>query len=404
MKLCVKKRKLTEQVQRYEKEYLEQTIAAENQRRTTDGALRKSVERLEIVEKQRLAHCQTALGRFQRKIAQLGPNIHLMFERHMNTLNGAVNADPLVHIASLTPTVSANHRVVLCDFHAENFGEVISVERRRDALERASSMIDDELPQINGSPHSPNDYSQNPSDFSMAEFIEYLSFKIKEAIRTIDGTQNRIPNRLAVYQQKTKDKFGLPETVLNIPLVTIPTSQIPKQPNSPSALQCVPTSSSTDDCDYEPIYAYDTRVDAASRERRSGEKMELSSCGTRSHETTTNSAATTPDSNGYLPVASNSTGVTQNNSSHSNNNCSNSNQSSSPHRESFDEDSGMKQIRRVLYDFMSNSEDELSVRAGDCVIVERQLNKDWLLGYVISDLTKSSSVSKIGRFPASYVA
>lgn len=76
LQLSVKKRKLLDQVTKCEHTYFKETIEAEKQRRVTDSALRKSVERLEDVEKQRLAHCQTALGRFQRKVAQLGPNLH----------------------------------------------------------------------------------------------------------------------------------------------------------------------------------------------------------------------------------------------------------------------------------------------------------------------------------------
>ncbi|VDM25074.1 unnamed protein product [Toxocara canis] len=62
-----------------------------------------------------------------------------------------------------------------------------------------------------------------------------------------------------------------------------------------------------------------------------------------------------------------------------------------------------KQICRVLYDFSASSEDELDVRAGDCVIVEGRVGDDWLVGYTISDLTNGRSISKTGRFPASYV-
>lgn len=61
---------------KHEQTYIEETLATERQRRVTDSILRRGVEYLEVVEKQRLAHCQTALGRFQRKISQLGPNLN----------------------------------------------------------------------------------------------------------------------------------------------------------------------------------------------------------------------------------------------------------------------------------------------------------------------------------------
>lgn len=61
-----------------EQTYVDETIECEKQRRVVHGVLRKGVERLETIEKQRLAHSQTALGRFQRKMAQLGPNLNIV--------------------------------------------------------------------------------------------------------------------------------------------------------------------------------------------------------------------------------------------------------------------------------------------------------------------------------------
>lgn len=66
---------MQEQVRKSEDEYIWATIDLEKQRRVTENVLRKGVESLEAVEKQRLAHCQTAIGRYQRKVEQLAPNI-----------------------------------------------------------------------------------------------------------------------------------------------------------------------------------------------------------------------------------------------------------------------------------------------------------------------------------------
>ncbi|VDK28225.1 unnamed protein product [Anisakis simplex] len=60
-------------------------------------------------------------------------------------------------------------------------------------------------------------------------------------------------------------------------------------------------------------------------------------------------------------------------------------------------DDKTKQICRVLYDFNANADDEITIKAGDCVIIEGRINDDWLYGYTISDK------SKTGRFPTTYV-
>ncbi|VDD87210.1 unnamed protein product [Enterobius vermicularis] len=338
IKLSVKKRKLLDQVIKFEQTYIEETLSAEKQRRNTENVLRRGVERLETVERQRLAHCQTALGRFQRKVAQLGPNLNLMFERHMNALNGAVNADPLVHIGSIVPTCSANHSIFLCDFHAENFGEVMGSDRRRWALERVSATLHDEADKVKAESNEP--IAVNIADFvSELQFLEYLAFKVDESLKSIDGTQNRAYHRLAAYQQRTKDKMGLPQTILSIPLEENK-KLLAIQPPS------LPTTSSTDEYEYEQIYNDGPLI-----------------------QNQNNNTEQLPSTNG----------------------------------DQAEMQENLKQICRVLYDFNATSEDELDVRAGDCVIVESQLGSDWLIGHIISDLTNGSNISKTGRFPASYV-
>lgn len=48
----------------------------------------------------------------------------------------------------------------------------------------------------------------------LVEFIEYLSFKVDESVRSLDGAQNREYHRLARFQQKTKDKAVTVSTLL----------------------------------------------------------------------------------------------------------------------------------------------------------------------------------------------
>ncbi|VBB34100.1 unnamed protein product, partial [Acanthocheilonema viteae] len=356
IKLSVRKRKLLEQVMKQEQAYIEEIIATERQRRVTDGVLRKGVQYLEVVEKQRLAHCQTALGRFQRKISQLGPNLNMMFERCMNALNDAVSAEPNEQISMLTPISSTNHTIYLCDFHAENFAEVIGGQRRRWTLERISAVLHEYLKQTQLETNSILLSSANIANCSYVEFLEYLIYKINEALKSIDGAQNREYHRLARFQQKLKDKMGLAQTVLTIPLDEFENDE------KPSALS-LPTTSSIED-DTEPI-VNDAR-----------EALEQ---------------YTAPRSMLYDELQH-----TQNTSSST---CTSNSET-------------IKRIYRVLYDFTAKTEDELDVHAGDCVLVEGKIGNDWMIGQIISnnqminetDTLKLKINNKIGRFPTSYVA
>uniref|UniRef100_A0A915PV77 SH3 domain-containing protein n=1 Tax=Setaria digitata TaxID=48799 RepID=A0A915PV77_9BILA len=368
IKLSVRKRKLLEQVMKQEQTYIEETIAAERQRRLTDGVLRKGVEYLEVVEKQRLAHCQTALGRFQRKISQLGPNLNMMFERCMNALNDAINVEPSDQISMLTPICSTNHTIYLCDFHAENFAEVIGGQRRRWALERISAVIHEYLKrtQLETKPTLP---LANVADCSYVEFLEYLIYKINEALKSIDGGQNREYHRLARFQQKLKDKMGMVQTVLTIPLDEFENGEKPSAPS-------LPTTSSVED-ETEPIIS-------EVREPLEQYAAPRSMLYDEPHHMQNTSSST---------CTSNSETI--------------------------------KRIYRVLYDFTATTEDELDVHAGDCVLVEGKIGNDWMIGQIISnnqiiddvndddddddDDDNNSCVTekisnKIGRFPTSYVA
>uniref|UniRef100_A0A0R3S5W1 SH3 domain-containing protein n=1 Tax=Elaeophora elaphi TaxID=1147741 RepID=A0A0R3S5W1_9BILA len=356
IKLSVRKRKLLEQVMKQEQAYIEETIATERQRRVTDGVLRKGVEYLEVVEKQRLAHCQTALGRFQRKISQLGPNLNMMFERCMNALNDAVSVEPNEQILVLAPICSTSHTIYLCDFHAENFAEVIGGQRRRWTLERISAVLHEYLKRSQLETNLTLPSSASIANFSYAEFLEYLIYKINGALKSIDGAQNREYHRLARFQQKLKDKMGLAQTVLTVPLDEFENGDKPSAPS-------LPTTSSIED-ETEPIVS-DTREPL---EQYAAPRSIL--CDESQHMQNTSSSTCTSNS------------------------------------ETF------KRIYRVLYDFTATTEDELDVHAGDCVLVEGKIGNDWMIGQIISnnqmtdgdDSVKSQVNNKIGRFPTSYVA
>ncbi|PIO65300.1 hypothetical protein TELCIR_13040 [Teladorsagia circumcincta] len=123
----LKKKRLEEQVKKQEETYVWETVDLEKQRRVTEGVLRKGVESLEAVERQRLAHCQTALGRYQRKIEQLGPNLQQvsvarskMFDRHTNNLDIAVQATAADYIAGIQPSTAAVNHIVLTDVYASS--------------------------------------------------------------------------------------------------------------------------------------------------------------------------------------------------------------------------------------------------------------------------------------------
>ncbi|PAV65496.1 hypothetical protein WR25_24048 [Diploscapter pachys] len=243
----VRKRRLQEQVKRSEDEYIWATIDLEKQRRVAENVLRKGVESLEAVEKQRLAHCQTAIGRYQRKVEQLAPNIQQMFERHASNLDAALQADSTDYITSIQPSTSAVNHITLTDLYAENFAEIMCSSRRRAALDRVSTLLDTELKRLY-SKGTADLLAVNTKQITLVEFIEYLFYKVNDAINSLDGGQNKGYHRLSRFQHKLKDKFGLPMTILTIPITGEDQSLPPPSLNSTS--QYAPSSRGSND-DYE---------------------------------------------------------------------------------------------------------------------------------------------------------
>ncbi|CAO4371164.1 unnamed protein product [Caenorhabditis nigoni] len=347
-KYALRRKKYKEQMVRSEDDYVWQTVDLEKQRRMTENVLRKGVESMESVERQRLAHCQTALGRYKRKIENLGPNLRQMFERHSNNLELAVDSVPEDYIQTIQPSTSAVNHITLIDLHAENFGEVMSSTRRRQNLERVSGVLDTELKRMYNN-QTADVMVSNSKQISVLEFMEYLYYKINDAINIVDGGQNRGFHRLARFQHKIKDKSGLAMTILTIPL-SGENNSLPPPSLSLEASTAYPSPHGSNDYD---------------------EYEKISDDGFYSTTTTATSS-----SNGQRTTTS-------------------FNEPTAPNGPT---------ICRVLYDFEPKHADEIQIREGQCVLVEDRIGDDWLIGHVISQPDNSAIDPRSGRFPTTYVS
>ncbi|KAF1760581.1 hypothetical protein GCK72_008830 [Caenorhabditis remanei] len=346
-KYALRRKKYKEQMIRSEDDYVWQTVDLEKQRRMTENVLRKGVESMESVERQRLAHCQTALGRYKRKIENLGPNLRQMFERHSNNLELAVDSVPEDYIQTIQPSTSAVNHITLIDLHAENFGEVMSSTRRRQNLERVSGVLDSELKRMYNN-QTADVMVSNSKQISVLEFIEYLYYKINDSINIVDGGQNRGFHRLARFQHKIKDKSGLAMTILTIPL-TGENNSLPPPSLSLEASTAYPSPHGSNDYEeYEKISDDGFYSTATTNTSSSG--------GARTTTTFNESTSNSPT------------------------------------------------ICRVLYDFEPKHSDEIQIREGQCVLVEDRIGEDWLIGHVISQPDNSSIDPRSGRFPTTYVS
>ncbi|VDL71304.1 unnamed protein product [Nippostrongylus brasiliensis] len=201
--------------------------------------------------------------------------------------------------------------------------------RRRAALMRISNLLDEELQRMYAQGHRQGCLFASvlvnlSAPETLVEFLEYLFYKVNDAINSLDGGQHRGYHRLVRFQHKTKDKADQslpPPSICNSGIYTVPVT--------------TPRTSSEECEEYDKI---------------SDEGFYNSS----SHQTTI-----------------------------------------------IDEPATHSTLCRVLYDFEPKHDDEIAVRAGECVVVEDRIGDDWLIGHVISD---NGADYKTGRFPTSYVA
>ncbi|KAJ1348819.1 hypothetical protein KIN20_004214 [Parelaphostrongylus tenuis] len=208
--------------------------------------------------------------------------------------------------------------------------------RRRAALERVSSVLNAELQRMYSEGRADTQIC-NTRQITLVEFIEYLYYKVNDAINSLDGCQHRGYHRLVRFQQKTKDKAGLLTTVLVIPLAGEDQSLPPPSIASVSG------------------YATPGKVlQSSSEEYEDYDKI---------------------SDDGFYNTSSQPT--------------------------VFDEPATHSPLYRVLYDFEPKHDDEIKVRAGECVVVKDRIGDDWLIGHVF---THDSGDCKTGRFPTSYVA
>ncbi|EYC22615.1 hypothetical protein Y032_0017g3456 [Ancylostoma ceylanicum] len=211
--------------------------------------------------------------------------------------------------------------VVAIEDLAENFGEVMCGSRRRAALLRVSNILDEELQRMYAQGRADTQIC-NTRQITLVEFIEYLYYKVNDAINSLDGGQHRGYHRLVRFQHKTKDKAGLPTTVLTIPLAGEDQSLPPPSICSGNLIYAAPTTSPRTSDEYED---YDKISDE-----------------------------------GFYNSSSRQTTV-------------------------IDEPATNMTLCRVLYDFEPKHDDEIEVHAGECVVVEDRIGDDWLIGHVITE-------------------
>ncbi|CAJ0579053.1 unnamed protein product, partial [Mesorhabditis spiculigera] len=375
-KFSLRRKKLTETVKKGEDDYLYSTIDVESQRRATYGVLKKAVESIEAVERQRLAHSQTALGRVQRKMEQLAPNINQMFDRFASGLDVAVACDSSAYINSLQSASTAAHSVTLVDYFAENFSEIILGERRKSSLRRIAGLLDREL----RTAYNKGLPIPAAGELTQVEFLEFLYYKINESVNSAEGGASRGYHRLATYMQKSKDKQGLTNSSLIIPLSESLTGN--DQRNECFVDRTDDYDRISDEGFYNSSGPRSTDEGIESMNTYSiGFSQAASSPPASVVETITNSP---PEIGFKYPSQS---AVDQ----------------PIPRQTTIiDDPDPAVAVCEALYDFNGTDSEELTIKAGERLIVESRLGDDWLIGRTIQH--QQDQQERRGRFPTTYVA
>ncbi|CAJ0942879.1 unnamed protein product, partial [Mesorhabditis belari] len=245
---------------------------------------------------------------------------------------------------------------------AENFSEIILGERRKSTLKRIASLLDRELRAIYNKKQS----TAVSRELTNIEFVEFLYYKINEALNSAEGSGGRGFHRLAGYLQKSKDKQGLSHSSLVIPL------------SDP----LLSTESTSPGC-------FEDRNDDYDKSTDNGDSAQTTSFlgnppSTSGSETYTLEAVKMESYPETVLPPKLGIGFKEEHLI----------------RQStvIDDPDPSLSICQALYDFNGTHQEELSIKAGENLIVESRLGDDWLVGRAMDGIEERK-----GRFPTIYV-
>ncbi|GAV05503.1 hypothetical protein RvY_15625-2 [Ramazzottius varieornatus] len=218
-KLQAKKHKLADAVRHEEREYHDCTIRSERARQDWEIVLFKSANHLQSVEEERRKFLQDTGIKYVNLMATVPQKYLQICEKmreHMARVDLNLDVQSIISERGTSPNIQEQ---ILCDFFAEDRVNVMTKERRIEALQKLHLIITED---IQKEVKSRDEDGQMEVSEKMAQseamlrFLHACHHKILVALADIEGTEKpRHP--LQRFMERDRDKNGLPMTILRIP-------------------------------------------------------------------------------------------------------------------------------------------------------------------------------------------
>ncbi|XP_055840774.1 uncharacterized protein LOC129908359 isoform X2 [Episyrphus balteatus] len=229
-KLDNKRRKAEESVKRADVEYYTLCVRAERARVDWEMSVLRGSSLLQNVETQRLASMKMFVTNYLRLTANMNPILDGLVQRLQPTIESCNVQKDLSVIKNIRRIAEGPSEQLLPDFYCEHTTLAMNRERRKHALIKLLQLVKTDLERERRSRNGlkvisdslNNSDNQNITDKlyhirSMLTYLEGARFKLHSALLELDH-KPRSSHPLAQHIQITRDRTGLQQSILKVPL------------------------------------------------------------------------------------------------------------------------------------------------------------------------------------------
>lgn len=229
-KLDNKRRKAEEAVKRADVEYYTLCVRAERARVDWEMSVLRGSSLLQNIETQRLASMKMFVTNYLRLTANMNPILDGLVQRLQPTIESCNVQKDLSVIKNIRRIAEGPSEQLLPDFYCEHTTLAMNRERRKHSLIKLLQLVKTDLERERRSRNGlkvisdslNNADNQNITDKlyhirSMLTYLEGARFKLHSALLELDH-KPRTTHPLAQHIQITRDRTGLQQSILKVPL------------------------------------------------------------------------------------------------------------------------------------------------------------------------------------------
>ncbi|XP_011177427.1 uncharacterized protein LOC105208996 isoform X1 [Zeugodacus cucurbitae] len=229
-KLDSKRKKAEEAVKRADVEYYTLCIRAERARVDWEMAVLRGSSLLQNIENQRLVNMKNFIANYSRLTSNMNPILDGLMQRLQPQVDACNVLKDMQVVKNIRRNSEGPSEQLLPDFYCEHTTLAMNRERRKHALIKLLQLVKADLERerrsrngLKGLSQSLNNQeNQNITDKlyhirSMLTYLEGARFKLHSALLELDH-KPRSSHPLAQHIQVTRDRTGLQQSVLKVPL------------------------------------------------------------------------------------------------------------------------------------------------------------------------------------------